>query len=446
MAYPSFVFMLGFSFLMAIITLFKSALNHWERANLYCALTYSCIFLNCLLILIDIDLGHYGFLSAGGLESTPGLWFNLLTPVCMLFFYRDFLMMNIQSPRFYWHFSRAAYGLLVCVIAIVVLTFLPQYAPVFQGTMRVFQLSLLVVFAALPLYCLRFWRHPIYRYAAWSSWSIIGFYSCFLLTSLTGLDRLLPLWIADNFLFVISIIDGILFWLALTTRERQLLVEKMQLEQQSTLNELRALRSQMNPHFIFNSLNAIKAYNLTHDADRTDFYLTKFSKLIRRVLENARAEKITLDNELETLTLYLEMESLRADDKLTYVIEVEEELEPDFVEIPPMLIQPYVENAIWHGLMHKMEGGKVTIAIHQPDPKTPSLQITIVDNGVGRVAAAALYAKTTTRPKSFGMKITAERLGRLGQLRQREADVVITDLQNPDGTAAGTKVTLTVPL
>ncbi len=307
--YPFLIFMMGFSFLMSISTLFKSALNDWERANLYCALMFACCFINCLCIVIDFDLAHYGFHSQNfENESTPGLWFNHLTPTFLLFLYRDFLNTSIESPRFYQFMTWALRIILVCIFVEIILTFFPTYSWFYNVSVKIFQSILLIIFLILPFYALRFWRHPIFRYAAWSSWNIIILYGGFLFLTETGLDKYLPHWFINNMLFFIILVDGIFFLFALTVRDRQLVIEKTQLQQQATISELKALRTQMNPHFIFNCLNAIKSYTLNHDTEGADFYLTKFSKLIRQVLENSRSEKITLHNELETLKLYLDME------------------------------------------------------------------------------------------------------------------------------------------
>ena len=439
--YPFLIFMMGFSFLMSISTLFKSALNDWERANLYCALMFACCFINCLCIVSGFNLANY---STNPFDSNPGLWFNHLTPTFLLFLYRDFLNIKTESPRFYLFMTFALRIILVCIFVEIVLTFFPTYSWFFNVATKVFQFTLLIVFLILPFYALRFWRHPIFRFAAWSSWNIIFIYASMLILATTRLDKQLPSWITENMLFFIILVDGIFFLFALTVRDRQLVIEKIQLEQQATISELKALRTQMNPHFIFNCLNAIKSYTLNHDTEVADFYLTKFSKLIRQVLENSRSEKITLHNELETLKLYLDMEKLRAGDKLDYDIDIADDVEADFVEIPPMLIQPYIENAIWHGLMHKETGGKIVIDCRQKEDKY--LVISILDNGIGRDNAEALKSKTATRHKSFGMKITSERMDIIKQLYKIETKITIEDLKNADGTAAGTKVTLEIPL
>lgn len=215
-------------------------------------------------------------------------------------------------------------------------------------------------------------------------------------------------------------------------------------EQRIAETEMTALRAQMNPHFIFNCLNSIKLYTLENDPLAASDYLTKFSRLIRLVLENSRSEKVTLENELETLELYIEMEAMRFKNKVRYHIEVDDDIDPQYVEIPPLLLQPYVENAIWHGLMHREEGGTVQIAVETLHGT--SLQVIIADDGIGRVAAAELKSKSATKNKSFGLKMTSERIEIINQLYKTNTKVQIEDLYDSNGQAAGTKVLITIPI
>lgn len=219
---------------------------------------------------------------------------------------------------------------------------------------------------------------------------------------------------------------------------------QMAFDQKLAEMEMTALRAQMNPHFIFNCLNSIKLYTTDNDSAKASAYLTKFSRLIRLVLENSRSERVTLKNELEALELYLDMEVMRFKDKLKFTIDVVPDLDTDMVEIPPMLIQPYVENAIWHGLMHKKEGGSVQIKVDQP--RTNHLHITITDNGIGRKKAASLKSKTATVNKSFGMKVTDERIVLINQMYRTNANVRVNDLMDAEGNAAGTEVMLEIEL
>jgi hypothetical protein len=217
---------------------------------------------------------------------------------------------------------------------------------------------------------------------------------------------------------------------------------KLAFEQKLAEMEMTALRAQMNPHFIFNCLNSIKLYTTDNDTAKASAYLTKFSRLIRLVLENSRSERVPLKNELEALALYLEMEAMRFKDKLRFAVDVAPEIDTDMIEIPPMLLQPYVENAIWHGLMHKKEGGSVQVKVVQP--QTDCLQITITDDGIGRSKARALKSKSATANKSFGMKMTGERIALLNQMYQTATKVQVHDLTDAEGHAAGTEVVLDI--
>ncbi len=207
--------------------------------------------------------------------------------------------------------------------------------------------------------------------------------------------------------------------------------------------EITALRAQMNPHFIFNCLNSIQLFNAKNNTEKASDYLAKFSRLIRLVLENSRSEKVTLENELETLRLYIELEAMRFRDKFKFEINVSESIDQGGIEIPPLLLQPFVENAIWHGLMHKAGGGTVIIAISQPNEH---LHIEITDDGVGRAKAAEYKSKSATKSKSFGMKVTSERIELINQLYKTHTQVKIIDLKNEAGDATGTKVIVEIPV
>ena len=217
-----------------------------------------------------------------------------------------------------------------------------------------------------------------------------------------------------------------------------------QFEKKIAETEMTALRAQMNPHFIFNCLNSIKLYTLENDSQTASGYLTKFSQLIRLVLENSRSEKVTLQKELETLKLYIELEAMRFKNKVKYQINVVPHIDQQYIEIPPLLLQPYVENAIWHGLMHKPEGGNISIDISQPEEDL--LHIEISDDGIGREKAKEHKSKSATRQKSFGLKMTSERLNAINHIYQTNTEVKIFDLVDTEGNAAGTKVIIEIPL
>jgi sensor histidine kinase YesM len=223
-------------------------------------------------------------------------------------------------------------------------------------------------------------------------------------------------------------------------------IEQLELNFEQQLSEIQmmALRAQMNPHFIFNCLNSIQLYTTSNDAAKASDYLNRFSQLIRLVLENSRSEQVTLSNELEALRLYLEMEAMRFKDKLRFHIDVDADLDTDLIDIPPLLLQPYVENAIWHGLMHKPEGGLVQVKVESM--QEDCLRITITDDGIGRARAMELKSLSATRHKSFGMKVTGERISLINRLYQTHTRVQVHDLTDAAGSPAGTEVVLEIPI
>jgi flagellar motor protein MotB len=219
--------------------------------------------------------------------------------------------------------------------------------------------------------------------------------------------------------------------------------EQAKLQHRATDLEMEALRSQMNPHFIFNSLNSINRFILQNNKTAASAYLTKFSKLMRLILQNSQASQISLESELESLKLYLDLEALRFDYKFGYKISVAPSLDIDMLKIPPLIIQPYVENAIWHGLMPKEEKGQLDIEVSQ---ENEHLYIKISDDGVGRRQSAAFGSKSATLHKSMGLRITADRIAMVQLSSMKESSVKINDMMNPDGTPAGTEVTIKIPV
>jgi LytS/YehU family sensor histidine kinase len=207
--------------------------------------------------------------------------------------------------------------------------------------------------------------------------------------------------------------------------------------------EMNALRSQMNPHFIFNCLNSIDYYILKNETERASNYLNRFSRLIRLILQNSRVNYVSLKDELEALKLYIEMEVLRFQQRFFYEIKVEKGLELREIEIPPMLLQPYVENAIWHGLLHKKECGHLEVHLSR---RAGNLFCVIEDNGIGREMARALRSKTATRRKSMGMRITEDRISIINRLYKTRSSIRVIDKKNWQGLPAGTRVELTIPL
>ena len=219
--------------------------------------------------------------------------------------------------------------------------------------------------------------------------------------------------------------------------------KQAELHQQAAELKMQTLRTQMNPHFIFNSLNSINRFILENNKPDSSRYLTKFSRLIRMILQNSQSSFISLKSEIESLELYLDMEAMRFDNHFTYKIMVSPDLNMSRLKLPPLIIQPYVENAVWHGLMHKEEKGELEIEVVQ---EANSLLIKITDNGIGRERAAGIASKSATKHKSMGLLITADRIAMIQSGNGNESAVIINDLVHADGSAAGTEVQIKIPV
>ncbi len=202
---------------------------------------------------------------------------------------------------------------------------------------------------------------------------------------------------------------------------------------------LRSLRSQMNPHFIFNALNSVNSFIAGNDERSANRFLTDFSTLMRSVLENSEEDFIPLSKEIELLKLYVKLEHSRFPEKFDYYIKIDETLKIEDFKIPPMLLQPYVENAIWHGLRYKKEKGNLTIGIEQINEET--ITITIEDDGIGRTRSAALKTKNQKKQHSKGMGNIKERIAILNRMYKDRVDVHIEDVFED---TTGTRVVLTL--
>ncbi|MGB0521683.1 MAG: tetratricopeptide repeat-containing sensor histidine kinase [Flammeovirgaceae bacterium] len=206
----------------------------------------------------------------------------------------------------------------------------------------------------------------------------------------------------------------------------------------SQLLHLKSLRSQMNPHFIFNALNSVNQFIAMNDERAANKFLSEFSKLMRLVLDTSQEDFISLAQEKEMIALYLKLEHYRFRDKFNYELNIDDEIALDSIEIPPMLIQPYIENAIWHGLRYKEEMGFLQVDIGQHNDQ---LLITITDNGIGRTQSKALKTKNQKSHQSMGLKNIEERLNIINKVYHKHYEVAVNDLA-ADGTGTVVKLSL----
>ena len=219
--------------------------------------------------------------------------------------------------------------------------------------------------------------------------------------------------------------------------------EKIQLEKALNASVLHSIKAQMNPHFLYNALNTIQAYIFLNEGPKAANYLNKFSQLTRRVLDQSQAETISLEAEIKTLRLYLDLEQMRFEDDFSYHIDLDPQLDLDLVQLPPMLLQPYVENALKHGLLHRQGPKRLDIRFVLA---SPFLQIYIEDNGIGRVASAQIN-KNRKNHQAFSTQANEQRLALLNKQFGYHMEVVFEDLYDPKTQEAkGTRVILHLPL
>jgi tetratricopeptide (TPR) repeat protein len=242
------------------------------------------------------------------------------------------------------------------------------------------------------------------------------------------------IWIAIIVTFLLLI--AVLYFLY-----RQRLLEK---QKRILTLEQDVLRTQMNPHFIFNALNSIKHYIINNEQKNAVYYLNKFSKLVRKILESSTLKEVSLQEELETMDLYMNIENIRFSNEINYSINVDENLDLSKIKVPPLVLQPFLENAIWHGLSSKKGDKRVVLSVFKPSKKY--IQINIEDNGIGRKASAKIKSNKTINRKSIGIELTKERLNNFIKSFKNPFSLVFNDLFDDNKKPKGTKVALKIPI
>jgi hypothetical protein len=462
-------FNLLFLGMVSVMLLYNLAQQYLRRDRAY---GYYTLYMLCWLV-------YFGVRYRLVLDALPDRWFALLRvglPMLAYCFYFDFAEALLTlSERLPWTkrvFRAVKIGLLAYVVALVVVCLGSNFwqTGAYEAVHTVVRvlLAVLSVFVIIRAYRL---RDPLVTYFVTGTLALVGLgvvamSLTFVLVEQEG-DRLYQAPVA--YLQVGIVVELLCFSLALSYKSRQAEIDKAVAEQQlHTEREqrqsdrlrarleaqqatkmmadlrLRALRSQMNPHFLFNSLNAIQECIITNQNDVAVSYLAKFSKLVRLMLEHSDKPLIPLTKEVETLRLYLDIEALRFTESFRYELRADTALDPSLVSIPPMLVQPYAENAIWHGLLNKRGERWLRIRFTSDDD---SLFVTIEDNGIGRRAAAGQRNPLKQGYASRGMTLIDERLNLMNEAQSDHvAQAVVEDLVDPDGHPAGTRVRLTLPL
>ncbi|NNC69933.1 MAG: histidine kinase [Flavobacteriaceae bacterium] len=273
---------------------------------------------------------------------------------------------------------------------------------------------------------------------------------------LANCSLLLPLIVGDEFFikikvdpmfftYVGAIIELIMFALIVAFRVTQLENQKDRFsadlnDKIKEMSELKmtALQSRMDPHFLYNSLNSINNFVLQNDVEKASDYITKFSRLIREILKKSSNKTIPLSEELGILGLYVRLEQMRMEDGFDYVVTVDDNINLENIMVPPLFMQPYIENAIWHGFATKTDNKKINLTVYDEDDK---IRCEIIDNGIGIEKSKQLNKSSSRHRKSFGLQTSEDRIKLLHE--HQKVYVIIEDISSNGKT--GTKVTIKFP-
>ena len=258
-----------------------------------------------------------------------------------------------------------------------------------------------------------------------------------------------PFWLKPLFLFGFGFVFfGLIYTfyklqILKLEKRNQLLLEKVNLEKNLNQSKLKAIKSQMNPHFFYNALNTIQSFILSNEKKQAVSYLSKFSNLTRTILEMTEKETISIAEEVKTLSLYLDIEKARFEEDFNYHILVDDEIDAENIKIPTMLLQPYVENAVKHGLLHKQGEKAVTIHFQK---ETEHIKISIDDNGIGRQKSTELNAIKNKNHNSFATEAMQNRVNLLNQYNQKNISIQYIDKTNLNNQPTGTSVVFEIPI
>jgi LytS/YehU family sensor histidine kinase len=218
---------------------------------------------------------------------------------------------------------------------------------------------------------------------------------------------------------------------------------RLKAEQDKIILQQRLFRSQMNPHFLYNALASIQNFIITEDPDNASIYLSRFASLVRSILDSSNEEFIPLEQELELIENYLALQKVRYDEKFDYAVEADEGIDPEILEVPPMLTQPFIENAILHGIKPKKGKGRVIVRLRRLNDWTI---FEVEDDGIGRAKSQEIRLEKPNKHKSLATSITRQRIAALNKKHRLNISMEIIDLTDETGKASGTLVSFRIPM
>lgn len=424
---PSFLFA-GVCILMSILT-FSFYVYFRQKEYLF----YTLYVLSFFLYLCGYHLKIYDFLFNKNLFY--GFWFyqnlQMVINICYLSFILHYLKTAIDYPKLHLTIKILVSILIILVVLNTAFIFLNH----FTGHIYImsFHRVMMVLFGICGMiYLLKNKKDKLALFI------IVGSF-CYMVGALAHI------FYSHYYIMLSGVsLEFIIFAFGLTYKMQQTQREKMQFQEDSYINKTKALKAQINPHFIFNSLSSIQHFITTNNKESALKYLTKFSRLMRNIMENSIETTSLLTDEIKILKDYLELESLRFDDAFNYSIEIDEAIDSEAVEVPMLIIQPFVENAILHGLLHKKIGPKTLRITFKKLENYVSCEID--DNGIGRNASANDVTRINKHTKSRGLEVTENRLQLLNTKNHQERTIEIIDKYDEQGQPLGTKVIIKIPM
>lgn len=418
-----FIGAFAFIFIFSLITYFTS-----RRFDF---LFYSLYILSLLLYLGKSAFGIEEYINS---EFTlAAFWIHSQLQILINLFYVTFAKFYLNTSENYPKLDQAIYIVGIALtgfFAATTYTVLIQDFNLHFQIMNLHRLFMSIFALGAFIYLFHFAKNTLAYFIIFGSLAFLAGSLIMLFT----LDK--------NYMIAGASIEVLLFGLGLNYKLKMTNQEKLLLEQVAYENKISALRAQMNPHFIFNSLNSIQHLILSDKKEAAIKYLNKFSMLMRNLLESSIEKSILLSEEINLLHKYLELESLRYDNAFEFSIEVHENIDPDVIEVPILIVQPFIENALLHGLLNKKEGAKKLKVLFREEKN--NLICEIDDNGIGREASKKLKPILKFEKKSRGIEVTQKRL----QI-QNDGDknnITIIDKMDENGKAIGTKVIIKIQI
>jgi len=479
------IFILGVVFVLSVYH-FLLYFQHKDKVYLYYSTYTFLIFLNYLN---DSSFGFIATITAPYKHILDFYEFPLMWLYNTVYFIFGFTFLNIKrySKRWYTFFFRGIVLLLIIIFSTTLLSATTGDKG-YINNVSTYMVPFFFFFGIIAYYPLFKLKMPLKGYIIVGSFVL--YFSSLLAYYLHKLGLASPDSNLNYTIFYIGVlIENIVFSLGLGQKQKQILKvknesqeklikqlqeneklrttvqqqlkkevsilnqqveidkhEKIKATYDKELAELKiiSLRSQMNPHFIFNSLNAIKLYIIDNEKENAVYYLNKFSKLIRKILASTREKQITLAEEIETIKLYIDIENIRFNNEIEATFSIDETLSLNTIKIPSLILQPFVENAIWHGLSLKKEQKKLHISIRKKG-KT-HLEIRIKDNGIGRERSSLIKQKKLYKKESIGINLTKERLSNFEKDYAHNYSLKFEDQYDEHKKASGTTVVLDIPL